>query len=188
MFTEGAKLLSSGLLIFYELLSTSIWALAMTIQSKRVRPRQSFKRQCLQLTGDAVLDVQFAFNTECFREAVERGMPESLLENIRVLRLNTYMDFFFIPLYTATFALLAWLDPNFLTKWALLLILITALFDVLENYQILKSLAALLNNADQLSALPRRFSRPKWAAFACALLLLACIAGGLRLGFLLSSL
>lgn len=168
--------MNSGHLLYYVLLLTAAWSVAMSLQALRILPRRLLKPlRCSHLTGLAVIDLQLARDPDCFREAVERGVPESLANNIQVLRWNTYMDFIFIPLYSLVFALFALFDKDSLGKWVVVLISLTAFFDALENRQILRSLKDLLKTGKPLGTLPRTFSRPKWAAFGCALVLLACI-------------
>jgi len=159
--------------LFWFLIAILVWSAAMRVQLGRIA-REDFDApaSCSYFTGQPILDVELGYPADCFRSVVQHGTPGNLAHNIKVFRFNTYMDFVFIGLYGTAFVLFALVDRSRWSNWVIGLISVSAVFDILENWRILKGLSDLLISGQAQGLLPRSFSLIKWTALAFTL---ACL-------------
>jgi hypothetical protein len=132
---------------------------------------------CHYFSGQSLIDLELASSPTCFKELLAEG---NLVENARMVRISTCMDFVFIGLYWSVFVLFARVFQGRHSKWIVLLISIAALFDGLENVRLLQGLGAALSPSGVYASTPWLFSMAKWVTFS-----LASIALGVLLWTLL---
>jgi hypothetical protein len=155
-------------LLFVLLFITVAWTAAMGVEAGRLASPDEKARKDCRLSGDRILDVQFAATPNCFATIVKQVRPETGAENSNLIRANTYMDFVLIALYWSVFVFFARLEPSPFAKWVYGFISAAALSDIFENARILSGLATLAHSSQFDGALPWLFSLVKWASFGVA--------------------
>src|ERR1700719_2836034 len=124
--------------LWLALLSLFAWGACMQIEARGMSQKTGLLTSCCYKSGQAILNLELASSSRCFQEVLAQGTLE---ENARVARINTYMDFVFIGLYWAVFVLFAVTYRAWQSGWIVVLISAAAIFDLLENYRILRGLA-----------------------------------------------
>ena len=158
--------------LFFVLILTMLWTAAMGVEANGIAPAEpdEVPASCY-FSGKPILDVELAQSPKCVTFVATQGPADKLAHNIGLFRLNTYMDFPFILLYWSVFVLFARVEQSRWTKWVIGLISGTALFDVLENFRILKGVAQLASSEQLSGPLPRPFSVVKWTLLGLTLAL-----------------
>jgi hypothetical protein len=167
--------------LFFLLLFTILWSAAMGIEANGLAPAEKLPAGCY-FSAKPILDIELAQRSDCFVAVATDGASDSVPEkaaarsvlNLKLFRLNTWMDFLFILLYWRSLVLFARIKQGQLTKWVITLASLSALFDVLENVQILKGLRAVANSS-VMGLLPRPFSVAKWALLGVVLVLVGIL-------------
>lgn len=100
-------------------------------------------------SGKPILDVELSERPECFVAVTTEGAEsDKVAHNLRLVRLNTRMDFLFIVLYLLVFILFAHTLDGRWTKWTVIgLIFASAALDVGENLEIFKGLARVASSS-----------------------------------------
>jgi hypothetical protein len=157
--------------LWVALLAALLWGSCMVLESHELslptRPDS-----CRYFSGQSLVDLELASSPTCFNELLAQG---SLVENARIVRVNTCMDFVFIGLYWSVFVLFAKVFQRWLSKWVVLLISIAALFDMLENVRLLQGVGATLGPSSVYASTPWPFSMAKWVIFSLALIALGVL-------------
>ena len=160
------------------MLATLVWASIMLVQIQPYHKASILKGTCATATEcrytTPILTLELASNPQTFRERIDQGNPDKYrADNLRLARVNTYMDLLFILLYWAGFVLLAREFPSGLSKWVIVTISLAALLDVVEDAFLFHA----LNTIDNYS-----FATPAWAShFKWSMLALASLLLGLSL-------
>jgi hypothetical protein len=159
--------------LFFALLVTLAWSAAMGVEANGIAPAESEQMPAnCYFSGKPILDVELAPTPECLAAVATRGAAAAKVpHNIKLLRVNTWMDFLFIVLYWSSFVLYARVEDGRLTKWLIACISLSALFDVLENTRILKGLRAVGGSQPLEGLLPQPFSMAKWGLLGVTLAL-----------------
>ena len=138
-------------LLFFVLLLTLAWGVAMNVQAHGIAPAEEVPAGCY-FSGQPIVDVELAQSSECFVAVTTvRGDDETadelatrIARNLKLFRANTRMDFFFIALYWLVFVLFGWATDNGRVKWLLLaFVTLSSAFDVAENVRILAGLSSV---------------------------------------------
>jgi hypothetical protein len=150
-------------------LITIAWVVALGVE---VKGFDTSKRQILAAYEHPVAALELASTPERLRDVLDQGDRD---HNVAVMNLNTGMDFLFIGLYCSTLWLLA---DAYITRsmWPLLAkiaIVITGMFDIMENLQLFREFRAVASLAPETVNITRAVSLTKWTALACALWFLA---------------
>jgi hypothetical protein len=163
-------------LLFFVLLLTLAWGVAMNVQAHGIAPAEEVPAGCY-FSGQPIVDVELAQSSECFVAVTTvRGDDETadelatrIARNLKLFRANTRMDFFFIALYWLVFVLFGWATDNGRVKWLLLaFVTLSSAFDVAENVRILAGLSSVTHQT-AVDHLPRTYSQIKWICFALTL-------------------
>ena len=156
--------------LFFALLVTLVWSVAMGVEASGIAPAEKLPAGCYS-SGKPILDAELAQRPDCFVAVTTQGdadetaaeTADRVAHNLKLVRLNTWMDFLFIAQYWLVFVLFVAAVDNRWTKWAVIgLITVAALLDVGENTRILAGLDAVTRSAP-VEGLPRNFSFFKWA-------------------------
>lgn len=126
-------------------------------------------RETRYKTTSPVIALELASSGRAFQQVLDQG-DES--HNVKVMRLNTYLDFVFIASYWSLFLVFASLEKP-LSKPVLVLISAAAIADLGENQRILACLAELSRTRSISGLAPGPFGYTKWILFAAALIALA---------------
>jgi Patatin-like phospholipase len=156
----------SNCLLFFLLIISVVWSALMQAPIARGLGEPS-DWSCYS-TGK-ILDIELARSAHCFESVVDRGNHPHEVKNSEPFRTNTYMDFAFILLYWAIFVLLARRLANQWSKWVILCISVSAAFDLLENWRILRCLDELDRVQQVEGILPWPFSLTKWMFLALSM-------------------
>lgn len=170
--------------LFFLLMVTLLWSAAMGIHAHGIasaEPEQ-MPANCY-FSANSILDVELAPKSQCLVAVATLGAvdeqantaADKIALNLRLFRMNTYMDFLFIVLYWSSFVLFARVQQSRWTKWVIGFISVCSLFDILENVRMLKSLTAVAGHSSMEGLLPRSFSLVKWTLLAIALGLTAIL-------------
>jgi hypothetical protein len=159
--------------LFFLLIATIVWAVAMQIEAIGI-VSANFQRpvSCSYFVGNPIADAELAPNKECFGEVVAQGNSQILPQNAQALRTNTHMDFVFIALYWGVMVCFAHVDWRGWSRVVIGLVFVAAVSDGLENWRILSCARELLGSGTVPGMLPRDFSLVKWVAFGLALAVL----------------
>ena len=156
------------------MLATLIWALLMLVQILPYHKAPILKGTCATATEckytAPILALELAANPPTFTERIDQGNADKYrADNLKLARVNTYMDLLFILLYWTAFILLAREFPSGLSKWVIAAISLAALLDVVEDALLFHALDHIDNNVFTTPALASHF---KWSMLALASLLL----------------
>lgn len=158
--------------LFVLLILTMCWSAAMGVEANGIAPAEPEEVPAgCYFSGNLILDVELAQSPQCFTFMATQGPADKLAHNISLVRVNTYMDFLFIILYWSVFFLFARVEQSRWTKWVIGLISGAAVFDVLENFGILKGVAQLASSEQLGGLLPKTFSLVKWTVLGLTLAL-----------------
>ena len=153
--------------LWYLLVAVAVWGAIMQVQVS------AFDRSLVSLPPwnqdiNPVLAAELASSTT-YQQVVDQGEEA---HNIKVLRVNTYLDFGFIALYWALFVAFASLTRP-VSKSVIALISLAAIADLAEDRQILRCLSQLAQTKSVVAWGPGVFGYTKWLLFAAALIALA---------------
>jgi len=162
--------------LFFLLILTMVWSVAMGVEANSIAAADHVPAGCY-FSGKPILDVELAERPECFVAVTTEGTaPDKVAHNLRLVRLNTRMDFLFIVLYWLVFILFVPALGGRWTKWTVIgLISASAALDVGENLEIFKGLARVASSSAIDGLLPRDFSFFKWALLGATLGLLGVL-------------
>ena len=162
--------------LFLFLLATLVWSMAMGVEANGIAAADHVPAGCY-FSGRPILDVELAERPDCFVAVTTEGAaPDKIAHNLRLFRVNTWMDFLFIVLYWLVFILFALAPGGRWTKWTVIgLISASAVLDVGENLEIFKGLARVASSSSIDGLLPRDFSFFKWALLGATLGLLGVL-------------
>lgn len=150
------------------LLVLLVWSLCMQLEIRGyVEGTTGRPAACIYFSGSSVINIEVASSPTCFQQILDPDQIHSE-RNASVLRRNTWMDFVFIGLYWTVFVLLA---SGYLGGWSkalICLISLSAVFDCLENYRILRGISEYSRHS-LIQATPREFSMTKWVTLALTL-------------------
>ncbi len=127
-------------------------------------------RSLLARLDSPIVGLELARSREEFFGIINQG---PCAKNIRIMQINTYMDFVFILLYCITLFLLVVVntDTPVLTAAAMVAVIGTAIFDCCEDFRLLRLLRKMDSADDLKVALARPVSLVKWTFFAIDLVL-----------------
>jgi hypothetical protein len=120
-----------------------------------------------------IATLELAPDYPSFRQRIDRGDEAANRKmNLGLVKNNTYLDLFFIPLYCSVFILLASQGSGSLARLATFAIVAAGLFDYLEDYFLFHSLTVLESNGGSAIA-PGIASHIKWSLIAATCWFLA---------------
>ncbi|HEY6770454.1 MAG TPA: hypothetical protein VI386_37400 [Candidatus Sulfotelmatobacter sp.] len=154
--------------LFYLLFVVVVWGAIMQMQMSGF-DRMHAPKAAWYSTTKPLVGLELASSGRAFQQVVDWG-DES--HNIKVIRLNTYLDFVFIVLYWSLFLIFASLE-KFVSKPAIFLISVAAIADLGENQRLLACLTELGRTRSIAGLAPAPFGYTKWLLFAGALVALA---------------
>src|ERR1700751_5719749 len=94
-------------ILWFVLIATIVWALSMTVEvSFFDMPHTS---GVIARFDSPIAKLELAKSRQAFSAVIDQGPRH---KNIRILRINTYMDFLFIVLYCLTLILLVAVNAN----------------------------------------------------------------------------
>ena len=162
--------------LFFVLLVTVVWSVAMGIEANGIAPADKVPAGCY-FSGKPILDAELVESADCFVAVATEGAADEAADeaakkvahNLKLFRVNTWMDFLFIAEYCLVFVLFVFAVDDRWTKWVVIaLIMVAALLDVAENTRIFAGLDAVARHAS-VEGLPRRVSFYKWVLLGVTL-------------------
>jgi len=81
--------------LWVALIAALVWGACMVLESQKLS-LPVHPDSCSYFSGQSLVDLELASSPTCFNELLAQG---SLVENARIFRINTCMDFVFIGLY-----------------------------------------------------------------------------------------
>lgn len=154
--------------LFYLLLAVIAWGAIMQMQVSAF-DRTHAPRATWYKTTKPLIALELASSGRAFQQILDQGDE---LHNIKVIQLNTYLDFVFIALYWSLFLVFASLDKP-VSRLVIFLISVAAIADLGENQRLLACLAELVRTKSIAGLAPAPFGYTKWVLFAAALVALA---------------
>jgi len=150
------------------LLVLLVWSVCMQVEIHGYVPGTTGRPDaCTYSSRSSVINIEVARSPTCFQQIVDPDQIHSE-RNATVLANNTWMDFVFIALYWTVFVLLATGYRGGWSKAVVCFISLSAAFDCLENYRILKGISEYSRHSI-IRATPREFSMAKWVTLAVTL-------------------
>jgi hypothetical protein len=140
-------------------IATIVWALGMAVEAAAFNKSRS--SGWIERFDSPIAMLELAKSQHCFAAILDQGQRQ---KNIRVMQINTYMDFVFILLYCVTLILLAAVcarqPPLKIT--VVVTVIATGILDYWENFRLL-SLFKIMESAIAVQApLSRPVSLAKW--------------------------
>lgn len=161
---------------WFIMLATLVWALLLSVQMQPYHKAQTLPgtcetaKECKYTAPIATLEL--ATDPASFQRCIDQGEATANRDaNVKLARVNTYMDLLFILLYWSVFVMLATTFPSRLSKWVIVAITLTAVFDFIEDALLLYALKAVGHHSSAFLA-PGWDSHLKWSCLAAASLLL----------------
>jgi Patatin-like phospholipase len=154
--------------LFYLLLVVVAWAATIQMQVSAF-DRSHAPGGAWYKTTKPLVALELASSARAFQQVIDQG-DES--HNIKVVQLNTYLDFVFIALYWSLFLVFASLEKP-ISKLVIVLISAAAIADLGENQRLLACLGELSRTKSISGLSPAAFGYTKWLLFAAALMALA---------------
>lgn len=144
-------------------IATIVWAVSMAIEASRFD--KSRDKGLIGRFDSPVAMLELARSQDDFAAVIDQGERQ---KNVKVMQINTYMDFIFIILYCATLILLGAVSRLESVARTILMIsvLATGLCDYWENFRLLRLLRIVKRNILTQTLLPRPVSLLKWGLFA----------------------
>jgi len=151
------------------LITTIVWALSMAIEASAFD--KSPATGLIARFDSPIAMLELADSKQRFAAILDQGQRE---KNIKVMRVNTYMDFVFILLYCFTFIVLAVVcsPTSALSRAVEVTIVIAGVLDYWENFRLLGQFRFMTSGAVVDAPLPRPVSLGKWGMLSLALGLL----------------
>jgi hypothetical protein len=150
-------------ILWLVLIATIVWALSMAVEASSFR--KSHNSGLIGRFDSPVVMLELAQSRQAFSAIIDQGPRD---QNIRTMRINTYMDFVFIVLYCLTLILLVAVNSNtsILTTAAFIGVVATGILDCWENSRLLGLFKTLESGATIEAPLPWPVSLAKWGLFA----------------------
>jgi len=142
-------------ILWLVLIATIVWALCMAVEASSFK--KPLTHSVLARLDSPIARLELAKSQEAFSAVIDQG-PRC--KNIRIMRINTYMDFLFIVLYCLTLILLVVVNANttFLTVAATVTVIGTGILDYWENFRLLGLLKMQQSYSASQGPLPRPVS------------------------------
>lgn len=175
---------SSQRLLWFALIAIIVWGLLMAweVAQFKISDCKPPSTEPIAVSGGPIAALELASGQEIFEQVINRskdGRTDCTNWNLETARVNTWMDYFFIALYWSTFWFLSLQYGGLLSGIVRILISLTAVFDVIENFYLLSALRAMSWQHPPTS-LPVHFSQLKWALFGAATLVLGIVLARTR--------
>jgi hypothetical protein len=154
--------------LFYLLLAVAAWGAIMQMQVSAF-DRTHAPKAAWYKTTKPLIALELASTGRAFQQVLDQGDEP---HNIKLIRVNTYLDFVFISLYWSLFLMFASLEKP-VSKLVIFLISAAAIADLGENQRLLACLAELVRTKSIAGLAPAPFGYAKWVLFAAALVALA---------------
>ena len=117
--------------LFYLLLAVIAWGAIMQMQVSAF-DRTHAPRAAWYKTTKPLVALELASSGRAFQQSLDQGDE---IHNIKVIQLNTYLDFVFIALYWSLFLVFASLDKP-VSRLVIFLISVAAIADLAENQRL----------------------------------------------------
>ena len=150
-------------ILWFVLIATIVWALVMAAEASSFD--KSHSSGLVGRFDSPIAMLELASSQQLVAEVLDQGPRQ---KNIRIMRINTYMDFIFIVLYCLTLILLAAVcsSTSTLTRVVEGLVIATGVLDYWENFRLLGLFKMMESGVATQTPLSRPLSLAKWTFFA----------------------
>jgi len=150
-------------ILWFVLIATIVWALSTAIEASAFDTSHS--SGLIGRFDSPIALLELAKSHQAFAVVIDQGARD---KNIRIMRINTNMDFVFIVLYCFTLILIVAVtaDTPILTMATVVAVVATGLLDCWENFRLLGVLKVTEYVTAMEAPLPRPVSLAKWGLFA----------------------
>jgi hypothetical protein len=157
-------------ILWIVVLATIVWAVCMAVEAAKFDKSRS--TGLIGRFDSPIAMLELAGSQTAFAAVLDEGQRH---RNVRIMQINTYMDFVFILFYCDALVLLGVFCSSHPTlRYAIAAtVIITGGLDIWEDLRLLRLLQALKSAASTEVPLPRPVSLGKWGFFGLDLVLVA---------------
>ena len=150
-------------ILWFVLIATIVWALSMAIEASAFD--MSHNSGLIGRFESPIAMLELAKSHQAFAAIIDQGSQD---KNIRIMRINTRMDFVFIVLYCLTLILIVAVtaDTPILTIATVIAVVATGMLDCWANFRLLGVLKVMDYGTAMEAPLPRLVSLAKWGLFS----------------------
>jgi hypothetical protein len=154
------------------LIATLLFAVVMAVELSPYKPTSAAcDSRCAAGFDPPIASLELAHSFSDVRERIDRGDTKAnRAANIHIVKINTWFDYIFIPLYVSLFVLFALHGSKWFARLTIIAIVLALIFDYIEDFLLYSSLNFLEANGAHAIA-PGYVSHIKWSLIAAACLL-----------------